>query len=126
MKKILVVDDEKNVAEFLKTLLEDTGEYEVRVEYSGAAGFEAALEFLPDLMLLDLMMKDMSGDSLAEKIRNNSMLRDTPIVFLTGIVTKEEVQANGGKIGGYPYMAKPIMVISDLTDCVEANIRKTA
>ena len=124
MKKILVVDDEKNVAEFLKTLLEDTGKYVVRMEYSGKAAFQTALKFRPDLILLDVMMKDMGGDALADKVRSEPAIRDTPIVFLTGIVTQEEVKANGGRIGGYPYMAKPIMVMSDLTNCVEANIRK--
>ena len=123
-KKILVVDDERNITAFLKTYLEDTGRYEVRTENTGEGALQAALRFKPDLMLLDIMMKDMSGDELAEKFRADPVFFRIPIIFLTGIVTKEEVQANGGKIGGFPYLAKPIVDIRELTECIEANIRK--
>ena len=122
-KKILIVDDEHNITAFLKTYLEDTGKYEVRTENSGTAGMTTAKTFEPDLMLLDIMMKDMSGDDMADMIKNDLNLRKTPIVFLTGIVTKDEVRANGGKIGGYPYMAKPILAMRELLDCIEAHIR---
>ena len=123
MKKILVVDDEPNITSFLKSYLESTGKFEVRTENSGERGYESAKHFLPDLILLDIMMKDMGGDKLADKIKNAAMLRKTPIVFLTGIVTKEEVQANDGVIGGYPYIAKPILAMHELVDCIEANLK---
>ena len=122
-KKILVVDDERNITAFLKSYLEDTGKYEVRTENSGETGYQAAKTFEPDLIVLDIMMKDMSGDGVADKIKNDTALRKTPILFLTGIVTKEEVEANGGKIGGYPYLAKPILAMRELLDCIDANIR---
>ena len=122
-KKILIVDDERNITAFLKTYLEDTGKYEVRTANSGVEGVETAKMFQPDLMLLDIMMKDMSGDGVADKIKNDPIIRKTPIVFLTGIVTKEEVAAQGGRIGGYPYIAKPILAMRELLDCIEAHIR---
>ena len=123
MKKILVVDDEKNITSLLSAYLESTGKFEVRTENSGERGYECAKRFKPDLILLDIMMSDMGGDGLADKIKNDALLRKTPIVFLTGIVTKEEVQANGGVIGGYPYIAKPVMVLRELVDCIEANLK---
>lgn len=122
-KKILVVDDEHNITAFLKSYLEDTGKYEVRTENSGEKGFETARVFHPDLILLDIMMKDMSGDGVADQVKNDPDLRKTPIVFLTGIVTKEEVEESGGKIGGYPYIAKPILAMRELLDCIDANIK---
>ena len=122
-KKILVVDDEHNITTFLKSYLEDTGRFEVRTENSGEMAFEAAKGFCPDLILLDIMMKDMSGDGIADQLKNDPGLRKTPIVFLTGIVTKEEVEANGGVIGGYPYIAKPILAMRELLDCIDANLR---
>lgn len=123
MKKILVVDDETNITVFLKSYLETTNKFEVRTENFGERAYEAAREFRPDLILLDIMMKDMGGDRLADKIKTDPLLRKTPIVFLTGIVTKEEVKANGGVIGGYPYIAKPILAMQELIDCIEANLR---
>ena len=122
-KKVLIIDDERNITAFLKTYLEDTGKYEARAENSGAAGFELAKNFQPDIILLDIMMKDMSGDAVADMVKNDAKLRKTPIIFLTGIVTKEEVQQNGGRIGGYPYIAKPILAMRELLDCIDAHIR---
>ena len=124
MKKILVVDDDKNITAFLKAYLEDTGKYQVRAENSGKSGFEAALDFCPDLILLDLMMKDLGGDGVADKLKSHPLLRKTPVIFLTGIVTKEEVKENGGVIGGYPYIAKPVLNMRELLDRLEAHIRK--
>ncbi len=121
-KKILVVDDERNITAFLKSYLEDTGKYEVRTENSGGTGVETAKIFKPDLILLDIMMKDMSGDTVADKVKNDPVIRKTPIVFLTGIVTKQEVEAQEGKIGGYAYIAKPILSMRELLDCIEAHI----
>ena len=123
-KKILVVDDEKNVTQFLKSYLEDTGRYAVMAENSGLAAQETARSFKPDLMILDIMMKDLGGDSLADRMRNDPQLHQTPIIFLTGIVTKDEVEANGGIIGGYPYVAKPILAMKELINCIETHIPK--
>ena len=124
IKKILVVDDEEKITMFLKAYLEETGKYQVHTENSGQGAYEAAQSFCPDLILLDIMMKDMSGDALANKIKGDPLLRMTPIVFLTGIVTKKEVEENGGVIGGYPYLAKPILNMQELLDCIETNFRK--
>ena len=123
MKKILVVDDETNITSLLSAYLESTGKFEVRSENSGERGYECARQFKPDLILLDIMMSDMGGDGLADKIKKDAALRKTPIIFLTGIVTKEEVQANNGVIGGYPYIAKPILAMHELIDCIEANLK---
>jgi two-component system, OmpR family, alkaline phosphatase synthesis response regulator PhoP len=122
-KKILIIDDERNITAFLKTYLEDTGKYEVQAENSGEDGFKTAQRFQPDLILLDIMMKDMSGDAVADRVKADTNIRRTPIIFLTGIVTKEEVATNGGKIGGYPYIAKPILAMRELLDCIDANVR---
>lgn len=123
-KRILVVDDEKNITIFLRSYLEDTGHYTVMTENIGLNAIETARRFKPDLILLDIMMKDVSGDSLADEIKNDPELHHVPIVFLTGIVTKEEVEANGGVIGGYTYIAKPILAMHELIDCIEANLIK--
>ena len=121
--KILVVDDEKPITVYLKTCLESTGNYVVREENTGASGLKAAVEFRPDLILLDIMMKDTTGDVFASQIKSNPQLAGIKIIFLTGMVSSEEVQAKGGSIGGYPYLAKPISRMKDLTDSIEAALR---
>ena len=109
-KRILVVDDETTITRLLRLNLEKTGAYVVRTENLGANALPAAREFKPDLILLDVMMPDMDGGDVASQIQADALLRQTPIVFLTAAVKKEEVDATGGLIGGYPYIAKPLDV----------------
>src|SRR6266545_5589671 len=109
-KRILLVDDESSITRLLKLTLERTGKYETREENFGANAVEAAQEFRPDLILLDVMMPDMDGGDVAAKLREDPSLRKTPVVFLTAAVKKEELGAPDGKIGGRTYIAKPLNV----------------
>jgi CheY-like chemotaxis protein len=109
-KRILVVDDETSITRLLKLNLEQTGNYEVRAENSGARALAAALEFKPDLILLDVMMPDVDGGDVAASLRENPGLCNTPVVFLTAVVNKDELGAPEGKIGGEMYIAKPLNV----------------
>lgn len=121
-KKILIVDDEESLGRILKLNLEETGQYEVRVETEGTKAFPAVQEFRPDLIFLDIMMPDREGSEVAEQIRSDSVLGKIPIIFLTATVTAEEVGSSGGRIGGQLFLAKPITV-SQLIECIE---RETA
>jgi len=109
-KRILVADDETSITRLLKLNLERTGNYEVREENLGARVFEAAQEFKPDLILLDVMMPDMDGGDVAASLKQDPALRKTPVVFLTAAVKKEELGAPEGRIGGRMYIAKPLNV----------------
>src|SRR2546426_9664701 len=105
-KRILVVDDETSITHLLKLNLQKTGRYTVRTENQGAKALAAAREFEPDLILLDVMMPDLDGGDVAAQIRGDAALKNIPIVFLTAVVKKEEVQAHAGVIGGFPAIAK--------------------
>jgi CheY-like chemotaxis protein len=107
-KRILVVDDEAIVTRTLKMYLEGTGSYEVRTENQGTRAVAAAKEFKPDLVLLDLIMPDTDGATVAAQIREDASLKDTPIVFLTALVSQKEVGPTGRDIGGHPFLAKPV------------------
>ncbi len=109
-KRILLIDDEPGITRLLKLNLEQTGRYEVREENFGKRGLEAAREFKPDLILLDVMMPGMGGGDIAAGIKRDPDLKKTPIVFLTAAVKKEELGAAIGKIGGRTYIAKPLDV----------------
>jgi CheY-like chemotaxis protein len=122
-KKILVVDDEQTMTRMLKRNLEATGRYDVRTENSGAAAVPAALEFKPDLILLDVMMPGIDGGDVAAKIQEDKRLGKIPIVFLSAIVKKEETQPTGGNIGGFTFLAKPVK-LDDLITCIENHLGK--
>ena len=109
-KKILIVDDEPTITRLLKLNLEQTGAYIVREENQGSKAYLAAREFKPDLILLDVMMPDMDGGDVAAKIQGDPLLKGIPVVFLTAAVKKEELNAHGGVIGGFQYIAKPLDV----------------
>ena len=106
-KRILIVDDDVDFTDLIRSKLEETGKYEVRVENQGSRGIRAASLFKPDLILLDIVMPDIDGSEVAEKIRDDKNIKNTPIVFLTSIVSKEEVRSGGGFIGGQYFIAKP-------------------
>ncbi|HEY6807787.1 MAG TPA: response regulator [Gemmatimonadales bacterium] len=107
-KRILLVDDELIITRTLQTFLEGTGKFEVRAENNPKKALKAARDFQPDLILLDVIMPDLDGGEVAELLRADSALKDTPIVFLTSLVSRGEVVDSGGDIGGFPFIAKPI------------------
>jgi len=107
-KRILVVDDEPVLTRMVKMNLERTGNYEVRTENQGAKAVAAAREFKPSLIFLDVMMPDMSGDEVSMQLRDDPVLAEIKIVFMTAIVTKAETGEMGSKIGGNEFLAKPV------------------
>ena len=82
-KDILVIDDDRDLVETLRIVLESK-DYEVRAAYDGKEGFSRIEEKLPDLIILDVMMAtDTEGFDLAFKLQNISEFRDIPILMLT-------------------------------------------
>ena len=107
-KKILLVDDEETFTQLVRMNLETTGKYEVKIENSGSQALATAMDFHPDLIFLDIIMPDMDGSDLAQQIRTVDALKDVPIIFLTAVVTSEEVDKSTGVIGGESFLAKPV------------------
>ena len=122
-KKILVVDDEASLTRMLRRNLEATGKYEVKEENSGAHAYASAKQFQPDMVLLDVMMPDMDGGTVAAQIQDDENLKHIPIVFLTAIVQKEEAEDTGSNIGGRTFLAKPVK-LDDLVTCIEKELGK--
>jgi CheY-like chemotaxis protein len=117
-KRILIVDDEAGFTRLLQLNLHWTGRYSVRTENCAAAAVDAAREFQPDLILLDVMMPGMDGGSVAASLQKHPATRQIPILFVTAAVRKDEVASHGGRIGGSAYVAKPIN-LEDLIKCME-------
>src|SRR5207247_2593759 len=109
-KRILIIDDEASFARMVKLNLEKTGAFEVHVEHKAAYALPAAREFKPDLILLDVIMPAMDGGDVANQIKRDRNLKDTPIIFLTATVSKREAGDVGLNSGGELFLAKPISV----------------
>jgi len=118
-RKILVVDDEKNITDILKFNLEKDG-YEVIIAYDGKKGLEMALSENPELILLDIMMPYMDGFQVCKKVREKTQ---TPIIMLTA--RAEEIdKVLGFELGADDYVVKPFGV-RELMARVKANLRRT-
>jgi CheY-like chemotaxis protein len=120
-KRILAVDDKASNTRLVKLFLERTNDYEVREENDAQAALSAAKEFHPHLILLDVMMPGIDGGELAACFQATPALKDVPIVFLTAAITKKEVEAGGGKVGGFSFLAKPV-VLSEVAACLKHHL----
>ena len=103
-KRILLVDDEPSFTRVLKLYIERSGSYEVTEENRGEMAIETARRFKPDLILLDVMMPEVDGGEVAAEIRSDTKLKNTPIVFVTAALAKNEQ----GVISGFPFISKPV------------------
>lgn len=104
--KILLVDDEPDVLEFLGYNLKKAG-YQVHATQKGRDAIEKAKEIKPHLILLDVMMPEMDGIETCEQMRQNNDLQDTIIAFLTAR-GEDYSQIAGFEAGGDDYITKPI------------------
>lgn len=104
-KKILVVDDEKDLVETLRFRLEAAG-YEVLAAYDGMEGLKIAREKKPDLIILDVMMPKMDGYQVCRMLKFSADFKDTPIIMLTARGQDRDKQT-GHDVGADLYMTKP-------------------
>ena len=104
-KKILIADDEPNIVASLEFLMRQKG-YEVRVVNNGIDAFQAVSEFLPDLLLLDVMMPRMSGYDVCQRVRANADWQHIKIVMLSAKGREAEV-CKGLAVGADAYVTKP-------------------
>ena len=118
MSRILIVDDEKDIAELISDVLQDEG-FETVIKNDGYSAIEEVKNNHYDLILLDIMMPNLSGTETCSKIRE---LVTCPIVFVTA---KNQTidKLVGFEIGGDDYITKPF-VIEELVARVKAHIRR--
>ena len=117
-KKILVIEDDTNIAELLRLYLEKEG-YEVSNAYDGGKGLSEFERFKPDLVLLDIMLPVMDGWAVCNEIRLTSK---TPIIMLTA---KGETfdKVSGLEMGADDYIVKPFEM-KELLARVKAVLRR--
>lgn len=119
-KKILVVEDEKAIADILVFNLGREG-YDTMAAYDGAEGLHKALTESPDLILLDVMLPEMDGFEVCRRVRAQS---DIPIIMLTAR-EEEADKVMGLELGADDYITKPFSM-RELMARVKANMRRHA
>jgi CheY-like chemotaxis protein len=107
-RRVLIVDDDKNLSRLSGMILENSGKYEVMIVNQSARALAAAIQFQAEVMLLDVDMPGLSGGDLAREAAMDSRLRDVPILFLTGLVRRDETLDGSIESGGRQFLAKPV------------------
>jgi two-component system OmpR family response regulator len=117
--RVLVVDDEESITELVSMALRYEG-FAVETASTGYGALERIDEFRPDIMLLDVMLPDIDGFSIAERLRRDR--RDIPVLFLTARDATED-KIRGLTIGGDDYVTKPFSV-AELVARTQAILRR--
>ncbi|MBU1122596.1 MAG: response regulator [Candidatus Omnitrophota bacterium] len=115
IKKILIVDDDQAILTFIEKILSGAN-YEVIATTSGKEAVELAKNSKPDLIILDIILPDMMGGEISQILSQDSLTYAIPIIFLTGLNTKEDEQMIK-KAGNYHLLAKPVFR-EDLLDAI--------
>ncbi|HEX9061471.1 MAG TPA: response regulator transcription factor, partial [Clostridia bacterium] len=118
-KQILVVDDEENITDVVRSYLENDG-FAVQTASNGRGAIELFEKTAPSLVILDLMLPDISGEQVLGSIRTKSRV---PVILLTA-KTREEDILNGLETGADDYVTKPFSP-RQLVARVKANLRRT-
>ena len=112
-KKILIVEDEEDIAMLLKKRLQSEGFSEIEHAVDGIQAVQRARRFRPDLILLDILMPGWDGLNVLGKIKMSTLTRDTPVLVITGMqndLKKKEILEQG--VRGYfqkPYDVKDLI-----------------
>jgi DNA-binding response OmpR family regulator len=106
LKRILVVDDDEQIASLIQDVFGDDGRFEVRVAHNG---YDAGMEterFQPHLILLDYMLPDINGDVVCRRVRERESLADTRVLCISGVIESDEIEGLMGA-GADGFLKKP-------------------
>ena len=120
-KKILVIEDEKDVNENIKILFEEEG-FDVVTAPSGKEGIELAKAELPDVIICDIMMREIDGYGVLKALAKSKNTKSIPFIFLTAKVDKKDIRL-GMELGADDYLFKPYKS-DDLIKAVNARLKR--
>jgi CheY-like chemotaxis protein len=103
----LLIDDDPDILEILKGLLEGMGYSRIFIATGGVEGLALAREHKPDLILLDVMMPGMDGPAVMKELRRDNETADIPVIIQTSLLTEEEVEHKRGWLGNNTCISKP-------------------
>ena len=110
MKKILLIDDEKDFCQLIKEQLELSSAFQVETCSNARDAVNKVREMRPDLIFLDIMMPAISGPEIAAELKASEETKKIPIVFLTAVIGEEEAKSREHLIGGERFLGKPVKI----------------
>lgn len=121
MRKILIIEDNEVVRENTADLLE-LSHYTVRTSADGISGIEKAINFIPDLIICDIMMPEMDGYQVLEALQADSKTAGIPFIFLSAKADKSDVR-KGMNLGADDYLTKPFEE-NELLDAIDSRLKR--
>ncbi len=122
MSRVLIIEDEKNIRETIKEILE-LNDYEIAIAENGLIGIAKALQFKPDLIVCDVMMPEMDGFETLKNIRAINEISNTPFVFLTAKTETRDFR-EGMNSGADDFLNKPFNT-QELLKVIQLRITKS-
>lgn len=104
---ILIIDDEKDFCHFMRMNLESTNKYKIFVSTNARSGIKTAIRKKPDLVLLDIMMPNISGFEVLQKLKENVNTTSIPVIMLTALSDDESIAKAMG-LYSHEYIVKPV------------------
>lgn len=117
-KKVAILEDDLAIAQMYRLKFESEG-YEVGSASDGAQGYQLIEDFRPDIILLDMMMPEMNGDEVLEKVRSNIWGKDIPVLILTNM-GKEEAPESLANLNVHSYIVKAEMTPKQVSEVVQS------
>src|SRR6202162_1802691 len=121
--RVLIVEDEQDIAGLIKHTLERSGEAEAEIVGSGDAALKAVVDHPPDLVILDLNLPILSGIEVCRILRSRSDVKHVPIIMLTARTTEND-RVSGLELGADDYVTKPFS-LRELSARVRAVLRRS-
>ena len=123
LKKILLIEDDTVLRENTAELLE-LSNYEVRTAANGKKGVQLAKEYLPDVIVCDIMMPELDGYGVLEALSEDNVTKRIPFIFLSAKTERKDVR-KGMELGADDYLTKPFKE-AELIGAIESRLAKMA
>jgi DNA-binding response OmpR family regulator len=120
-KKVLVIEDEDMLSTMYKVKFENEG-YEVATASNGADGLELAPQFMPNLILLDIIMPKIDGFAVLKKLKEDPKTKNIPVIMLTNLGQDEDI-SRGKEMGSAGYLIKANNTPAEVVDKARVFIK---
>lgn len=120
--KILIVEDDQFLVKIYQTKLESEG-FDIELALDGEEGIEKAAKFMPELILLDLILPKMNGFEVLKKLKTDEKTKNIPVIVLSNLGQESDVK-QGMELGAVDYLIKSDHSINEIIDKIKSKLEK--
>ena len=114
-RKVLLVDDDPDLVELMHRMLDEDGRFEVRIASNGFDAGMMVKDYRPDIIVLDVMLPDINGKEVCQRVRSDSSLEDVRILCISGMIEEDKIQELRLS-GADDFLHKPFDINEELLD----------